>query len=220
VLSAVAIRLEFDDGTKTAERLQPASPTLDLAQIVELLRLRLAAVLDAHANARGVTGLEIECEGAAATHAQGELYASRTARDAAAAARAIARVRAEFGDGAVVRAVLRDGHLPEARFAWEHIDAVAEPKPRVVRTPPLVRRIHSRPLPFSPGRHREAEAELIRHIDEGTVRETLGPYIVSGGWWSREVQREYYFVRTSNGRVLWMYYDRRRMGWFIQGGVE
>jgi protein ImuB len=89
-----------------------------------------------------------------------------------------------------------------------------------VRTPPLVRRIYARPLPFSPGRHREAEAELIRHIDEGTVRETLGPYIVSGGWWSREVQREYYFVRTSNGRALWMFYDRRRMGWFIHGEVE
>jgi protein ImuB len=89
-----------------------------------------------------------------------------------------------------------------------------------VKSPPLVRRIHSRAVPFSPGRHRDAQAELIRHIDEGTVRETLGPYIVSGGWWTREVQREYYYVRTSNNRVLWMYYDRRRQGWFIQGEVE
>jgi protein ImuB len=219
-LSAVAIQLAFDDGTKTAERLQPASPTLDLAQIVELLRLRLAAVLSAHADARGVTGFQLECEGAAADHTQGELFASSRARDSAAAARAIARVRAELGDDAVVRAVLRDGHLPEARFTWERVDAVVEPKARVVRTPPLVRRIYRRALSFSPGRHRGAEAELIRHIDEGTVRETLGPYIVSGGWWTREVQREYYFVRTSNARVLWMYYDRRRMGWFIQGEVE
>jgi protein ImuB len=61
---------------------------------------------------------------------------------------------------------------------------------------------------------------LIRHIDEGTVRETFGPYVVSGGWWAREVQREYYFVRTAGGRALWMFYDRRRMGWFIQGEVE
>lgn len=220
VLVSVAIRLAFDDGSRAAERLQPASPTLDLTQIIELLRLRLAAVMEAHANARGVAGIEIECEGAPGMHTQTELFASRGARDAAAAARAMARVRADLGDHAVVRATLRDGHLPEARFAWERVETIAEPKPRAVKSPPLVRRIQSRAIPFSPGRHRDAHAELIRHIDEGTVRETVGPFIVSGGWWSREVQREYYFVRTSNQRVLWMYYDRPRMNWFIQGEVE
>ena len=45
-------------------------------------------------------------------------------------------------------------------------------------------------------------------------------YIVSGGWWQREVQREYYYVRTANGRTLWMYYDRHRMGWYLHGEVE
>ncbi|HET6349128.1 MAG TPA: DNA polymerase Y family protein, partial [Candidatus Krumholzibacteria bacterium] len=54
VLVAIAIRLSFDNGSRAAERLQPASPTLDLTQIVELLRLRLAAVLEANAHARGV----------------------------------------------------------------------------------------------------------------------------------------------------------------------
>jgi len=220
VLVAVAIRLTFDDGSHVSERLQPASPTLDLMQIVELLRLRLAAVLDAHAHARGVVGIEIECEGAPGRHSQTELFAARTTRDAASAARAMARVRAELGDQAVVHAVLREGHLPEARFEWEPVDAVAAPAPRAVKSPPLVRRIQTRAVPFSPGRHRDAHAELIRHIDEGTVRETVGPFIVSGGWWSREVQREYYYVRTSNQRVLWMYYDRPRMSWFIQGEVE
>ena len=220
VLRAVAIELGFDDGTKTTEGLQPASPTLELAQIVELVRLRLSGTLASKSHARGVTGARIQVEGVAASHMQADLFAARAVRDVAAAARAMARVRAELGDRAVVKAVLRDAHLPEARFDWEPVASVASPKPRAVRTPPLVRRIYARPLPFSPGRHREAEAELIRHIDEGTVRETLGPYIVSGGWWSREVQREYYFVRTSNGRALWMFYDRRRMGWFIHGEVE
>ncbi len=220
VLTAVVVQLEFDDGTKTAERLHPASPTLDLAQILELLHLRLAGTLSAHENARGVNAIRMELEGAAASHTQGDLFTARPARDSAAAARAMARVRAELGDGAVVRAVLRDAHLPEARFTWEPATTVSIPQPRAVKSPPLVRRIFTKAVPFSPGRHREASAELIRHIDEGTVRETFGPYIVSGGWWTREVQREYYFVRTVEGRSLWMFYDRRRMGWFIQGEVE
>jgi hypothetical protein len=49
VLRAIVIQLEFDDHTKTAERLEPASPTLDLSQIIELVRLRLTGVLAARA---------------------------------------------------------------------------------------------------------------------------------------------------------------------------
>ncbi|MDH4037944.1 MAG: DNA polymerase Y family protein [Candidatus Krumholzibacteria bacterium] len=220
VLTGVALQLEFDDGTTAAERLHPASPTLDLMQVTELLQLRLSGTLTAHADARGVTTIRIELEGATATHAQTDLFAARPARDTAAAARALARVRAELGDDAVVKAVLRDGHLPEARFVWEPVTTVPMPQPRSIAATPLVRRIFSRAVPFSPGRSRDASAELIRHIDEGTVRETFGPYVISGGWWTREVQREYYFVRTAGGRSLWMFYDRRRMGWFIQGEVE
>jgi protein ImuB len=225
VLRGISIQLEFDDGSKTAERLEPASPTLELSQIVELVRLRLTGVLaacvsGAESRARGVTDLRVEIDGVAASLTQRDLFEKRPRRDFAAAARAIARVRAELGANAVVKAVLREGHLPEARFDWEPVTSLHAPKPRAVRQPPLVRRIYARPLPFSPGRHRDAEAELLKHIDQGTVRETFGPYIVAGGWWTREVQREYYFVRTSNGRALWMFYDRRRMGWFIQGEVE
>lgn len=225
VLRGVSIQLEFDDGTQTAERLEPASPTLDLAQIVELVRLRLTGALTARASApetrvRGVTDLCVEVHGVSASYTSQDFFERKPRRDFAAAARAIARVRAELGANAVVKAVLRDGHLPEARFDWEPVTSLQLPQPRAVRQPPLVRRIYARPIPFSPGRHRDAEAELLKHIDQGTVRETFGPYIVAGGWWAREVQREYYFVRTSNGRALWMFYDRRRMGWFIQGEVE
>jgi len=220
VLTAIAVQLEFDDGTTASERLQPASPTLDLPQLLELLRLRLSGALAARESARGVGGIRIEAEGAAAAHSQGDLFETRPARDLEAAARGMARVRAELGDDAVVNAVLRDAHLPEARFEWAPARGVRRAEPRAVRIAPLVRRIFSRPLLFSPARTRDANAEMIRHIDQGTVRETLGPYIVSGGWWAREVQREYYFVRTAEGRTLWMYFDRHRAGWFIHGEVE
>jgi protein ImuB len=197
-----------------------------LTQIVELVRLRLTGLLaarvekDASSRTRGVTDVRVEVDGVTAVQTQSNLFEEKPRRDLAAAARAMARVRAELGDDAVVKAVLRDGHLPEARFDWKPVTSLEAPQPRTVRQPPLVRRIYARPIPFSSARHRDAEAELLKHVDEGTVRETLGPYVVSGGWWAREVQREYYFVRTSNGRALWMFYDRRRLGWFIHGEVE
>jgi protein ImuB len=168
----------------------------------------------------GISEIEVEIEGRCAMQQQGELFVDRSPRDLQAATRAFARVRAEFGDQSVVKAVLREGHLPEASFEWEPVRSLVPARPRNVRFPPLVRRIYNRPTVFSPSQQRNSEKQLTRHIDDGTVRETLGPYMVAGGWWQREVQREYYFVTTSNGRSLWMYYDRRRLCWYIHGEVE
>jgi len=230
VLSAVVVRLSFDDGgPAVTERLQPASPTLELEQILDLVGLRLGGVMAERAAAareregrthNGVTGVDVEVVGTPALAHQGELFVETSPRDLAAVARALARVRAEFGDDSVVRAVLRDGHLPEARFEWVPVGALGVPRARAVHQPPLVRRFYPRPVLFSPGLSRDADRALVAHIDDGSVRETLGPYVVSGGWWNREVHREYYFVRTANGRSLWMYYDRRRQCWFIHGEVE
>lgn len=45
-------------------------------------------------------------------------------------------------------------------------------------------------------------------------------YILSGGWWhDREVHREYHFVHA-RGEILWIYYDRPRGRWRLQGKVE
>jgi protein ImuB len=230
VLSAVVVRLSFDDGGPAAtERLQPATPTLELEQILDLVRLRLCGVMAERAAAarerdrrthNGVTGVDVEAVGAPELAHQGELFAERSPRDLDAVARAFARLCAEFGGESVVKAVLRDGHLPEARFEWEGISSLDVPRARAVRHPPLVRRFYPKPVLFSPGLGRDADRQLVAHIDDGSVRETFGPYVVSGGWWSREVHREYYFVRTATGRSLWMYYDRRRQCWFIHGEVE
>jgi protein ImuB len=215
-LSAIHIRLTFDNAGSRAERLQPATPTLDLSRVTELIRLRLGA----EAFPCGVSDVEVELTGVAVQRKQGELFVEKSPRDLDAVARSFARLRAEFGDDAVVRAKLRDGHLPEARFEWEAVREISTPRPRSVRVPPLVRRFHDRPVVFSPGKQRNADTQLTAHIDDGSIRETFGPYVVSGGWWAREVHREYYFVRTANGRSLWLYYDRRRMCWFLHGEVE
>ncbi|MDE0212442.1 MAG: DNA polymerase Y family protein, partial [Deltaproteobacteria bacterium] len=50
---------------------------------------------------------------------QGELFHGASTRDHDAANRALARLRARFGDAALLRARPRAGHLPEARFTWE-----------------------------------------------------------------------------------------------------
>jgi protein ImuB len=216
LIASLDIRLEFDNKEKHAEKLEPASPTLDLPLVLELVRLRLGSI----PLTSGVADIVIEAAGVRANRKQCDLFEKRSPRDLDAAARALARIRADLGENAVLRARLRDGHLPEACFEWEPLKKIPAPSPRSVAVRPLVRRIFARPLPFSKTRHREPKAALAHMFEDRVIEETIGPYVVSGGWWAREIHREYYFVRTESGRWLWIYYDRRRQCWFLQGEVE
>jgi len=217
-LGVLALRLLLDGRAWHEERVRPAAPTLDAAQILDLVRLRLEAT----ALPAGVVEIELTASGVPAAREQLRLFAERPRRDLDAANRALARIRATFGDRAVVRARLAEGHLPEASFVWEPLDQVPGAKCRVpglepaTRNPPpktekrtLVRRIFAKPVPVPP---------LRRARDGGWS--VSGPYVCSGGWWAQEVHREYYFAETRNGELLWLFYDRQRRQWFLHGKVE
>ena len=215
-LSELEIEMKLDFGGKRIERLQPAEPTIDIRQLLNLAMLRL----DATQLKSGVIELAIDAKDVAASYEQLSLFRQQKKRDLAAAKRAFARLRAEFGDRAVVRAELKDGHLPEASFTWTPLLDPKLPKlPRVARRM-LVRRILDRPkvLPHRP-RHEE-DGWQLRGRDDPPVEAVLGPYVVSGGWWHRDVHREYHFIRNLKGEWLWVYYDRLRRRWFLQGRVE
>ncbi len=200
-----------------------AAPTRNPTLLMELVRLRLEGL---HLEG-GVVGIELLARGATRELEQLSLFENPAAgRDLKAADRALARLRAEFGEGAVVRARPREGHLPEARFTWEPLERLPPPRPvheegstregRTQEHPTLVRRFFSKPRPLpggtetAPGRTPEGEA----------LGALQGPYTLSGGWWGTAQRRDYYFAETRRGDLLWLYRDRRRKRWFVQGRVE
>jgi protein ImuB len=207
------------------EQIRPAAPTLDAIQILDLVRLRLESLKFS----AGVIEIKLNVEGCAATAEQLRLFKEGPTRDLEAANRALARLRAEFGDQAVVRATLRNGHLPEARFAWEPLSRIELPRHNLNDlnvlnrsiAKVLVRRIAAKPilLPGTPHPTHE-DGWLLLGPKYGTVDKLIGPYIFSGGWWNREIHREYYFAETRRGDLLWIYYDRFRRRWFLHGWVE
>ena len=244
-LTSLSLRFVLDrkQGELQTEPLRPAVPTLDSVQLMDLVRLRLESLQLAD----GAIEVEVEATGVKATPEQLRVFVEQPRRDFAAANRAIARLRAELGPAVVVRAVLCDGHLPEACFGWQPLDAMVEAAPRalpasenlpltaadgpaaarcepVTRTllrRPLVRRIFHRPEVLSaPARQLRDDGWLIRGPQYGAVTHTAGPYLVNGGWWLKEVQREYQFVLTRRGELLWVYHDKRRRRWFLQGQVS
>jgi protein ImuB len=139
----ILLSLRAADGTRTGERLRPGTPTLDPAAALELLRLRIEALR----LRSGVEEMSLEAIPVPLQRRQGRLFREEKGRDRAPAARAFARLRAEFGAGTVVRAALRDAHLPEASFSWEPLEALRAPRPGPGR-PVLVRRVLDRPAPL------------------------------------------------------------------------
>ena len=226
------LSLLIDHGSWLKEPLRPAAPTLDAAQILDLVRLRLESLqLTA-----GVVEIELRAETCAATSEQLRLFAEKPTRDLDAANRALARLRAEFGEESVVCAKLTDGHLPEARFAWEPLSRVKLPELNqndlngakrlndlnVLNSPKnLVRRVFAKPRRLAGGPyHSHEDGWLMLGPQYGSIDKLTGPYVFSGGWWNREIQREYYYAETRRGDFLWLYYDRVRRRWFLQGAVE
>jgi protein ImuB len=217
--AAVEVRLRLDDGASVRLYVRPAAPTRDAVHLRELLRLRLEATR----LSSGAVEAEVELRAVPGEPGAAMLFADRTGRDAAAAGRALARIRAEFGPAAASRARLRDGHLPEGSFEWAAIEgALPPPRPRALPGTPLVRRIHARPRPApSPeSRSREPGGWDPAGLAPGAAAARAGPFLLAGGWWVREVRREYHWLETRRGDVLWVFHDRRRRRWFLQGRLE
>lgn len=214
---AVHLKVEGEDGSRRAS-VRPVAPTLDDVQLLDLIRLRLERTV----LAGGVAEIELEAHGTAWAPDAPRLFPEHPGRDLASGRRALARLRASLGEDAVVRARVKQGHLPEARFVWEAVEQIVPPRPVEDTLPTLIRRIWKHPVPLAHGAQevRTAGAGRIPERPGGAAGRLVGPYVVSGGWWMKEVHREYYFAETPRGELLWIYFDRRRQRWFAHGRVE
>lgn len=234
LLTELQLRLHLEARPPLEARVRPATPTLDGVQILDLVRLRLESA----SLTSSVKAIDLRAAVVPANADQLQLFARQPKRDLTAANRALARLRAELGEGAVVRAVLHEGHLPEATFSFEPFEELGcfipecpggaqgpeLREPGVAQGDPvrqgacrrLVRRVLSMPERLSTDRRRQIP------------RSTVGPFIISGGWWqspdgAAEAHREYHFTLTRRGELLWVYLDRtgtQRPRWMLHGIVE
>lgn len=211
-----------EQGRERRERIEAAAPTLDVVQWVDLLRLRLTNV---ELPAR-VERIAVHVESTRVHARQLAIEHGKKPRDLEAANRAIARLRASLGAEAVTCARLREAHLPEGGFRFEPTKEIRLPRPMddPPRAPadmptefPLVRRVYATPIALPPLPSHEPETWLGHH---GVVTAMHGPYRIAGGWWTRRRERDYHFIETQQGALLWIYYDRTQRRWYLQGEVD
>ncbi|MBN2341025.1 MAG: DNA polymerase Y family protein [Deltaproteobacteria bacterium] len=214
VLHRLQVTFVLAHAPETTIEIVPAMPTMNMALWMELLRLKLERLKLAD----NVDEVILEARAAPATFGQLALFQHEHKRNIEATNRALARLRAKFGDQSVLYAQVTEGHLPGASYQLLPLKAVTYPKPGK-RTGALVRRIldtpvllNSRPVKGPAGVH-------FGGLGKKAVKEMLGPYVIEGGWWVNDICREYYFAKTER-EILWVYFDRRRRQWFLQGQVE
>ncbi|MCW5872986.1 MAG: hypothetical protein KIS61_37415, partial [Candidatus Eremiobacteraeota bacterium] len=192
---------QLQNGDTTRHSLGLSEPCLDQKRLLDLLNLRLEST-PLH---QGVTDLELQLEEAESPPEQLELFDETSRREIQAANRALDRVRAELGPGSVVRACLQEGHLPAASFRWEPLEKLqGRPSPQKISNI-LLRRFYAVPQPLA-----APKPEL--QLD--------GPYKISGGWWNREIERDYYYLLSPQGEIHWAFHDQRRQLWFREGMVD
>lgn len=202
-LQALHIKLQLERAPEQEERIEPAKPTTDAMALLELIRLRLAEV-----ELRGeVEEVELIAETVRTPAEQSRLPGHEPRVDYNAASAALARIRAAYGEQSVTQARLQEAHLPEARFRWEPVQDVRPAACSAGNHLPMVRRILSKPRPLSPA-------------PPANIERLYGPYRISGGWWKRLVERDYYYAETKQGDLLWLFYDQPRKRWFLHGRLD
>lgn len=98
---------------------------------------------------------------------------------------------------------------------------VPEPVPLLQRRLlPRPQRLPTPPAPPTLGDPDAPPPPLRLPAPHGAITAMHGPYRKSGGWWVRTIERDYYFVQTEGGGLLWVFYDRVRRGWYLQGYVD
>ncbi|MCA1755348.1 MAG: DNA polymerase Y family protein [Spirochaeta sp.] len=197
LVTALFLKLEFEDGSVRQECVRPAEAGCDLKLFDRLVRLRLDGV----EFPSPVQAFVLEGESRLGRQHSLELFPHTCVRSAAAEERAYSFLRARFGENAVSFAHPADSHLPEKKFCWYPeknlgSGSVAAVYPRVVR------RLFTKPRPFS-----RAAVPIA------------GPYIIATEWWQKGGPRSYYYLYGQRQRLLWVYFDAQSQRWMLHGGL-
>lgn len=225
--AVAALRVQFftEDGEERRQVLRPTYPTADLDWLMSLVRLRLESWFRRYPLKWGcrVERLVVEVSGEADPEKQGDLFTDwaldtngtgeevLAPRDKEAGLWALSQVRAEFGEGTLVRAQLLDHHLPDRDHLWtserESLDWLGGWPGK------------EQPAPSQDHRVRRIVYQSVALSRREDWSARYGPYSVSGGWWGESFVREYSFCQKDE-QTAWLYEDAHNGRLRVQGWLQ
>ncbi len=227
-VARVAVTLDRDRGAPIIIELTPSKAASDPSLLFQLVRARMRQRLEelaADDHPAGVVGVIVEAaRTTTAGPRQGDLFSARWS-DPVAAETALARIEGRLGEGAVVTAEARDEHRPEAAGVWRtvHEGAADPPDPLGLspgRGPAACLRLLEEPAPARSAGQGELHINGASGSHRVSVSAWHGPERLSGHWWGDPYDRDYYWAAATDGRLFWVYRDRRAGGWFVHGWLD
>ena len=163
--------------------------------MLSILRDRLQFDLDRYPLQSIVTALRVEfSELAPAQNLQKDFY-TKEAIDQEAFDGFLARLIEKFGQNNVFFAELLEKYLPER--AWKK---TLQAKNNIIPHPQRPNRLNANP----PLLQRKGKL-LANGRQKWEMRTFQGPERITGEWWLRDRERDYYRVKTACGEELWIY---------------
>ena len=224
-VSVACLRLILEGGKEQIHRLHPSFPTVDRNWLMTLFRLRLERYFQQYPLRWGgrVERVGLQLRGEPDPEKQGDLFSgwalavdtdeslSLIPRDREAALWALGRLRAEFGEEALVRAKVSSHHLPGRNYSWhcerESMECLGQ---ACLRTESA----SSRTL-----RSRRVLTRCLRLSRKDRWPDKEGPFLLSGDWWGQAFSRQYFFARVKS-QLAWIYWDDERLAWYAQGWLQ
>lgn len=218
-IAALELTLVLGDSERSSvcRLFRPARPTLDRRVLIDLLSLWLQS---------GPVGEPVDCivmrapEVGIATARQLHLFDKQEDLAEDALARAISRLIAAYGPGAVVKPELADRYLPERRIVWKPFQAAEDPgragsrasggdHPAAAATgpPPLYPPVLCL---LDPPQLIELRGDRLRRADDRRWRRIVASsewYPLEGEWWANGFARTYALLTTEDNERLWIYRD-------------
>lgn len=193
-IQRITLSLDHADRDTTAIRLRPARPTRDGDQLLQLIEERFGQLhLAAPVRALHLTAGRYLTY----TPAQDDLFDHR-AQQVEALAQLIDRLQARLGDEAVTWLQTIADHRPECASRSVATPDSGDASQGIIQG--------KRPL------------WLLSAPKPLTTPPTLlsGPERIEGGWWEKDVARDYYIACTADGQRLWVFRDREAR-WYLHG---
>jgi protein ImuB len=200
-------RLEHPDGSDTQLCIRLCRPAASTAAFIELLRLRLEAlVLPAP-----VTLLSLQSRLSAGQEATGSDLLGRELQAGSGLSGLLEKLRARFGRQAVWGLRLVDEYRPER--AWRSVSDPLGMNRRLSRQTLSRRPVWILPAP------QLLQRAAGQPVHDGALCLECGPERIETGWWDGDdVRRDYYVARNRRGARLWIYQDLRSVAdWYLHG---
>lgn len=131
------------------------------------------------------------------------------------------RLSSRLGVGAVRQVAAHAEHLPELASQWVAMANIPVTQARLKDKPSACANISHNSM-TEPLWILEHPRRLTKQADgrpscDGPLVFIQGPNRVSSHWWSQLCSRDYYIARQTNGRLLWIYFERTQQHWFMHG---